>query len=135
MLAYNRGSAYPRLSGVLMDRWTCTGVAVVAIFAAAMFGAAEAAATPTAGSVCKSFSASGLTYQWSVIGNVACSQAKPWLLKLLADHGTPDAKVALKNGPKGFHCAATADSKGRPSAGACYTGTVAFPMNGFQWFG
>jgi len=118
-----------------MNRRTCTGVAVVAIFAVATLGAAQARATPTAGSVCKAFSVSGLKYQWSVIGNVTCSEAKPWLLKLLADHGTPGARVALKNAPRGFKCAATADSKGRPSAGACYTGTPAFPKNGFQWFG
>jgi hypothetical protein len=108
---------------------------VVAVFAVATFGAADVRATPTAGSVCKSFSVSGVKYQWSVIGKVTCSQAKPWLSKLLADHGAPGARMALKNGPNGFHCAATADSKGRPFAGACYTGTPAFPKNGFQWFG
>lgn len=118
-----------------MDRRTRTGVAVIAIFVLAMVGALEAGATPTAGAICNSFSASGLKYQWSVIGDVTCSQAKPWLLTLLTDHGTPGSKVALKNGPKGFHCGATADSKGRPSAGACYTGTIAFPKNGFQWLG
>jgi hypothetical protein len=108
---------------------------MVAIFAVATIGVPNAQATPTAGSICKAVSASGSKYQWSVIGNVTCSQAKPWLLKLLADNGPPDAKLMLKNGPKGFHCTATADSKGRPSAGACYTGTPAFPKNGFQWFG
>ena len=108
---------------------------MAAIVAVAMPGAARAHAEPTAGSVCKSFSASGLKYQWSVIGTVTCSQAKAWLLKLLADHGTPGARITLKNGPTGFHCSATADSKGRQSAGACYTGTLAFPKNGFQWFG
>jgi hypothetical protein len=120
-----------------MARRAWTGAAVVAIVAVSTFGAATAArAAPTAGSVCKSFSSSGLKYQWSVIGSVTCNQAKPWLLKLLADHvAKPDTKVALSNGPKGFHCYATADSKGRPSAGACYTGTLAFPKNGFQWFG
>jgi hypothetical protein len=118
-----------------MDRRTWTVVSVVAIIAGATLGAARAQATPAAGSICKAVSASGLNYQWSVIGNVTCGQAKPWLLKLLADKGPPDAKFTLKNGPKGFHCTATADSKGRPSAGACYTGTPAFPKNGLQWFG
>jgi hypothetical protein len=135
MLAYNRRSTYPRLLGVLMDRRTCTGIAVGAIFAVAMFGAGAAGATPTAGSVCKAVSVSGLKYKWSVIGDVTCSQAKPWLLKLLVEKGTPDAKLTFKDGPKGFHCSAFADSKGRPSAGGCETGTVAFPKNGFQWLG
>ena len=119
-----------------MARVAWTGAAVVAIVVVAAFGAAtEARATPTAGSICKSVSLSGLKYQWSAIGSVSCNQAKPWLLKLLAGHVKGDTKVALGNGPKGFHCVATADSKGRPSAGACYTGTPAFPKNGFQWFG
>jgi hypothetical protein len=83
----------------------------------------------------KSFSLAGVTYQWSAIGSVTCKKAKPWLLKLLAVRGKPGTKVVFRNGPKGFHCSATADSKGRPSAGACYTGTLAFPKNGFQWFG
>ena len=117
-----------------MVRRACMPVAV-AIFIAAALGAANAQANPTAGAVCKSVSVSGLKYQWSVIGNVTCSKATPWLLKLLAEHGTPGAKIALKNAPSGFHCSATADSKGRPSAGACYTGTIAFPKNGFQWLG
>ena len=119
-----------------MARRVWTGAAVVAIAAVASFGAAtEVRAVPTGGAVCTSFSLSGLKYQWSVIGSVTCNQAKPWLLKLLADHVKADKKVALGNGPKGFHCTATGDSKGRPSAGACYTGTLAFPKNGFQWFG
>jgi hypothetical protein len=108
---------------------------LVAFVFLATLAAANAEATPTAGSVCKSVSVSGLKYHWSVIGNVTCSQATPWLLKLLAQKGTPDAKLTFKNGPKGFHCSAFADSKGRPSAGSCETGTLAFPKNGFQWLG
>ena len=118
-----------------MARRAWRGVVVAGILVAAMFGAANAEAAPAAGSVCKSFSVAGLKYQWSVIGSVTCDQAKPWLSKLLADHAAPDAKVVFKNGPTGFHCSATADAKGRPSAGACYTGTLAYPKNGFQWFG
>jgi hypothetical protein len=117
-------------------RRALTRVALLAILAVAAFAAAtEGHAAPSAGSVCMSFSLSGLKYEWSVIGSVTCSQAKPWLLKLLAEQGTPDVRAALKNGPRGFHCLATADSKGRPSAGPCYTGTPRFPKNGFQWFG
>ncbi len=113
-----------------------TGVAVVAIFAVATVGAAKAQATSTAGEVCTSFSVSGAgKIQWSAIGNVTCQEAKPWLLKILGKHGAPDAQASLTNGPKGFHCRATNNAKGIPSAGACYTGTIAFPKNGFQWFG
>lgn len=98
-------------------------------------GVTSARAAPTGGAVCKSFSASGLKLRWSVIGSVSCSQAKPWLVKILADRGKAGAKASIKNAPRGFHCFATDDSKGRPSAGACYTGTIQFPTNGFQWFG
>jgi hypothetical protein len=91
-------------------------------------------AAPTA-QRCTPLSASGLKLQWSAIGNVTCQGAKPWLLKILGTHGAPDAQAKITNGPKGFHCRATNDAKGIPSAGACYTGTIAFPKNGFQWFG
>jgi len=114
-----------------VGRLLATSVVVVVIAVIA----SSVQAAPTAGAVCKSFSLSGVKYNWSVIGNVTCNKAKPWLLKLLAQHGKPDAKVVFKNAPKGFHCSATADGKGRPTAGACYTGTLAFPTNGFQWFG
>lgn len=119
-----------------MGRWAWTTAAVVAVVAVGAFAAVTmAGAAPTGGAVCKSFSASGLKLQWSVIGSVTCSQAKPWLVKILADRGKPGAKAVIKNAPKGFHCSASNDAKGRPSAGACYTGTLAFPKNGFQWLG
>jgi hypothetical protein len=104
--------------------------AVVAIFGA---GAATGARATGTAAVCKTFSTSGLKPKWSVIGNVTCAKAKPWLVKLLADRGKPGVKVVLKNGPKGFKCFAVDDAKGRPAVGSCYTGTVAFPKNGFQW--
>lgn len=119
-----------------MGRWARVGVAVVAVVTVGMFGLVTSTrAAPAGGAVCKSFSASGLKLQWSAIGSVSCSQAKPWLVKILADHGKPDTKAVINNAPKGFHCSASDDSKGRPSAGACYTGTVAHPNNGFQWLG
>ena len=108
---------------------------VVATAAVAIFGtgaATGARATRTA-AVCKTFSTSGLKPEWSAIGNVTCAKAKPWLVKLLADHGKPGVKVVLKNGPTGFKCSAVDDAKGRPAVGSCYTGTIAFPKNGFQW--
>ena len=108
---------------------------VVATVAGAILGSGAATGAPATGTaaVCKTFSASGLKPQWSVIGNVTCAKAKPWLVKLLADRGRPGVKVVLRNGPKGFKCSAVDDAKGRPAVGSCYTGTIAFPKNGFQW--
>jgi len=104
--------------------------AVVAIFGA---GAATGARATGTAAVCKTFTTSGLKPEWSVIGTVTCAKAKPWLVKLLADHGKSGVKVVLKNAPRGFKCSAVDDAKGRPAVGSCYTGTVAFPKNGFQW--
>lgn len=108
---------------------------VVATTAVVIFGAGAATGARATGTaaVCKTFSASGLKPKWSVIGNVTCAKAKPWLVKILAGHGKPDVKVVLKNGPAGFKCFAVDDAKGRPAVGSCYTGTIAFPKNGFQW--
>ena len=106
------------------------GIAVLAVLGD---GAATGARATGKAAVCKSFPTSGLKPEWSVIGNVTCAQAKPWLVKLLADRGRPGVKVVLKNGPRGFKCSAVDDSKGRPAVGSCYTGTIAFPKNGLQW--
>jgi hypothetical protein len=112
---------------------TAAAAAVVAI--AAFAATVGARAAPAAG-ICKSFSVSGTgKIQWSVIGNVTCREAKPWLVKILGKHGAPDAQAKVTNAPQGFHCRATNNAKGIPSAGACYTGTLKFPKNGFQWFG
>jgi len=121
---------------VSMARCARMTAATIAAVAMAAFAATTAAhAAPTA-AICKSFSVVGVgKIQWSVIGNVNCKEAKPWLVKILAKHGTPDAQAKVTNGPTGFHCRATNNGKGIPSAGACYTGTIAFPKNGFQWFG
>jgi hypothetical protein len=107
--------------------------AVVVVTATFGAGAATGARATGAAAVCKTFSTSGLKPRWSVIGTVTCAQAKPWLVKLLADHGRPGVKVVLENGPRGFKCSAVDDAKGRPAVGSCYTGTIAFPRNGFQW--
>ena len=48
---------------------------------------------------------------------------------------TTAGQVALKNGPKGYHCVATKDTSGHASVGACYKGTLAFPKSGFLWNG
>ena len=114
---------------------TCIAVVLVATAVVAIFGAgvATAARTTGAGAVCRTFTTSGLKPKWSVIGNVTCAKAKPWLVKLLAERGKPGVKVVLKDGPTGFKCSAFDDRKGRPAVGSCYTGTIAFPKNGFQW--
>lgn len=112
-----------------------TAAAIAAVGIAAFVAPTGAQAAPAAG-ICKSFSVSGAgKIQWSVIGNVTCQEAKPWLLKILGKHGAADAQAKVTNGPTGFHCRATNNAKGIPSAGACYTGTIKFPKNAFQWFG
>lgn len=114
-------------------RMTAATIAAVAI---AAFAATTAAHAAPRAAICKSFSVSGAAkIQWSVIGNVTCQEAKSWLLTILGKHGAPGAQAAVTNGPKGFHCRATNNAKGVPSAGTCYTGTLKFPKNGFQWFG
>jgi len=110
-----------------------TVIAAVAIAALAETPGVRAA--PAVG-ICKSFTVSGAgKISWSAIGNVSCQEAKPWLVKILGKRGTPGAQAKVTNGPSGFHCRATDNAKGIPSVGACYTGTIKFPKNGFQWFG
>jgi hypothetical protein len=125
----------PKEEGLAIAHHARIAAVVVATAVVAIFGAGAAMggrATGTA-AVCKTFATSGLKARWSVIGNVTCAKAKPWLVKLLADRGRPGVKVVLKNGPTGFKCSAVDDAKGRPAVGSCYTGTIAFPKNGFQW--
>jgi hypothetical protein len=78
-----------------------------------------------------------LKYFTETVGSgFTCNTAKTWVLKLSKDSAdTTSGKVALKNGPKGYHCVATADVKGFASVGACYKGTLAFPKSGFLWNG
>ena len=118
-----------------MGRRMCVTVAVIATVSAAAFGTTTGAGAARTAAICKTFSASGLKIEWSVIGNMTCSKAKPYVVKFLAHRGKPDVKAVLTGVPRGFKCAATDDAKGRPAIGACYTGTLKFPNNGFQWFG
>ncbi len=120
----------------VMARCARRTAATIAAVAIAAFAATTGAHAAPSAAICKPFSVSGAgKIQWSVIGTVTCQEAKPWLLTILGKHGAPDAQAAVTNGPKGFHCRATNNAKGVPSAGACYTGTLKFPKNGFQWFG
>jgi hypothetical protein len=118
---------------MIEHRACIAAVAAAAVVATVGAGAASGAPATSGAAICKTFSASGLKPRWSVIGNVSCAEAKPWLVRLLAEHGTPSAKRVLKHGPTGFKCSAFDDRKGRPAVGSCYTGTAAFPKNGFQW--
>lgn len=112
-----------------------SAAAIAAVATAAFAAATGAHAAPTAG-ICRPLSVPGAgKIQWSTIGNVTCQEARPWLLKIIGAHGAPDAQAKVTNGPAGFHCRATNNAKGIPSAGACYTGTIKFPKNAFQWFG
>jgi hypothetical protein len=112
---------------------TLAAIAAVAIVTVAATTGAQAARSAA---ICKSLSVTGTgKIQWSVIGTLTCQKAKPWLLTILAKHGARNAQVKVTNGPTGFHCRATDNAKGIPSIGACYTGTIKFPKNGFQWFG
>jgi hypothetical protein len=110
-------------------------VALIASVAAVTSAMTTGAGAARAAGVCKTFSASGLKIEWSAIGTMTCSKAKPYLVKWLGHRGKPHVKVVLTGGPKGYKCSAVDDAKGRASVGACYTGTAAFPKNGFQWFG
>jgi hypothetical protein len=114
-------------------------LASAAIVAIAAIGVpiATAATASAAAQVCPTFSASGLKYQWETVGTgFTCGNAKHWVTKLIKDPvaDTSSGKVALTNGPKGYHCYATDDEKGHASAGTCYKGTLAFPKSGFAWF-
>ena len=115
--------------------WRGAVVVALAVAAVGMCSTVSTARATSGGAVCKSFSSAGLKLQWSVIGNVTCSEAKSWLVKILGRRGKPDTKAVITNAPRGFHCSASDDSKGRPAVGGCYTGTVKFPKNGFQWLG
>ncbi len=101
------------------------------------FPIATAAPASAAGKVCPTFHARGVKYQWETAGTgFTCKSAKRWLVKLIKDRAdTSSGEVALKNGPKGYHCFATLDHEGYASGGLCYKGTVAFPKSGFTWNG
>jgi hypothetical protein len=120
-----------------MIRRACLALAISALVATGALAAVSAAPAAAAGKVCPSFSQSGLKYFSETVGSgFTCGTAKTWVLKLSKDHvDTTTGKIALSNGPKGYHCVATSDAKGKASVGACYKGTLAFPKSGFLWNG
>ncbi len=108
--------------------------AVVAI-AAVGIPMVTAGTASAAAAVCPTLSASGSKYTWETVGTgFTCGNAKHWVVKLTKDRvDTSSGKVALTNGPKGYHCYAVSDKKGVASDGQCYKGTAAFPKSGFAW--
>lgn len=119
-----------------MTRNARTRGAFVVIAVAAALGLASAVrAAPAANEICPSFTLNGHKIQWEVIGTWTCKTAKPWVVKLDADHGTRRVgQVPLHNGPTRYHCFATREAaNGRVIDGLCYLGTLAFPKSGFTW--
>jgi hypothetical protein len=114
-------------------------LAVAALVAIGAVGVPIATATTASatGKVCPTFTASGLKYRWETAGTgFTCTSAKRWLVKLIKEPAdTSSGEVKLANGPKGYHCYATLDTKGHASGGLCYKGTVAYPKSGFTWNG
>lgn len=80
---------------------------------AAASGKASAHST---GSICPPFTQSGLT--------LAADRVKTAL-----------GKVVLHDGPRGYHCFADFEKKGRAAGGVCYMNTLASPGYGFTWNG
>ena len=120
-----------------MVRRAMANVAVLVFGVATLLVATSNVPATAAAQVCPKFAKSGLTYQWETVGTgFTCSSAKKWVVKLSNDSAdTSKGKVALHNGPKGYHCYASLDTKGLASGGLCYKGTLAFPKSGFTWNG
>lgn len=105
-------------------------VAVLSLVAASTAGAART------GQVCRSFKLGSHAYTLVTIGTSwSCTAAKAQVVKLIGDRIHNGIKnVPLTNGPRGLHCMATPNStRGHATAGACFKGTIAFPITGFSW--
>jgi len=114
-----------------------SSIAVLGFAVATVLAATSNVPATAAAQVCPKFSKSGVTYQWETVGTgFTCGSAKKWVVKLIKDPAdTSKGKVALSNGPKGYHCYASFDTDGLASGGLCYKGTLAFPKSGFTWNG
>jgi hypothetical protein len=122
-----------RISVSRTERISASVLCAVAVGALAATSAAKAA--PSANQICPTFTKSGVKYQGEVIGNVTCTKAKVWISNMLAAHVAGQSYVHEKipGSPKGFHCYATLVRKHQARDGICYTGTLAYPTNGFTW--
>ena len=106
------------------------------VVAALSLAAASTAGAAHTGQVCRPFKQGGHTYTWETIGTSwTCTSAKPWVVTLIGDRAHVVSKnVPLTNGPRGYHCSANPGSRrGRATDGACFKGTIAFPISGFAW--
>jgi hypothetical protein len=123
--------------GDMMTRHGSIGVVVLAIAVTAALGTPSLVrAAPTA-QLCRPFKAGGLTFRSETLGTGwTCSSARSWISRLSQDRVRVTTRnVALRNGPSGYHCIATPNSRGgRATSGACFKGTIAFPGSGFAWF-
>jgi len=106
-----------------------------AVAVAALAATATAEAASSANQICSTFTKSGVKYKGEVIGNVTCTKAKAWILNMLAAHvgGRSYVHEKIPGSPKGFHCYATFVQRHQARDGICYTGTLAYPNNGFTW--
>src|SRR5262245_23728483 len=120
-----------------MVRRVVVNLAVLVLVSAAVLTATSQGQASAAAKVCPTFSSAGLKYFSETVGTgFTCGTAKTWVLKLIKDPAdTSSGPVTLNNGPKGYHCRASDDAKGRASVGVCYKGTLAFPTSGFLWNG
>jgi hypothetical protein len=104
----------------------------------ASLAAASTGGAATAGKICPKFKQGRITYRSETIGTTwSCASAKSWIAKLALDRvpKTVTRNIPLPNGPRGYHCFATAFSRGgHATGGACMKGTIAFPRSGFSWF-
>jgi len=110
--------------------------AVLCAGALASLGAASVAnAAPAANQICPTFTHAGVKYKGEVIGNVTCSNAKSRIVKMLSAHvpGRSYVNEPIPGAPKGFRCNTTLVQNHQARDGICYTGTLAYPKNGFTW--
>lgn len=111
-------------------------LALLVVAAALSLLAASTAGAARTGQICRSFKLGGHAYTWETIGTSwTCGSAKPWIVKLIGDRVPPGSRnVPLTNGPRGYHCLSTPFRRGgHATAGACFKGTIAFPITGFSW--
>jgi hypothetical protein len=125
-------------------------VVVAAVLALAVSGTAGASRTLVPRKPCGTISGpkwtflkgpeSGTKYGLVAIGTFSCASAKHWVAKLTADHvknktSSIVSNNVLKNGPKGYACAAHSSKEGLAFAGECLKGPKPNPTSGFSWSG
>jgi|1185.fasta_scaffold132818_2 hypothetical protein len=111
--------------------------AVLALVATAVLVVLPEVPATAARQVCPPFSSAGLQYSSETIGSgFTCATAKRWVLKLSKEPVAPSfGRVALRNGPKGYHCYGAPNPDRHASVGSCYRGKAASPKSVFLWNG